>query len=1556
MACEVECPTGGVDEGEACGSDTNGGCLDDPPPFTSMTLGVTYCGMGWADSSIRDTDWYELVTTESMVLTLTAEAEFGTLGMLTGFVETVTPGSGDCADTTGYVGPYAIVGECEEAVVVTECVPAGTYWPFVAPSTWGNLPCDSNNDYVIKVTGVSCVLPTGACCYSDGSCTPDMTEAACVADGGDYWGDDTVCSPNPCPQPTPGDDCDSPNQVTDTFTDTNTTCGRGNDYADTCLGSYDGGEDMIYEWTVTADGSCFDITFDPKGTTWTGLAIDDVCPLDSGYSDCLEKSTSSSGSARMISGVMLDAGTYYIMIDTYPSPDCIPEFDLTVVECPPPPPNDDCEDAVAVSVPGSETVNVSAATDDITDPCGVYSGPWKNVWYTVTGTGNTMTATTCTAGTEVSDTKISVFCGDCDYQICVDGNDDDCDDYGSYLSTVSWCSEAGVTYYVTAGMFSSTTTPGVIQIDFSDDGTTCTGAIDCTIPTGACCVGDVCSVVTESECGDLGGMYLGDDVPCDPNPCGSGACCEWPSGDCQEVSFDDCNALGAGWTFLGGGTSCTPNPCPTPGDDCSAPMTITVGLADLPYVDTNTNCGRGYDYSSTCLGYYDGGEDIIYELIVTEAMDVDILVDPKGTTWTGIAIDTVCPPSSSCLAYDTSSSSAQHGIEGLHLEPGTYYIMIDTWPSPYCIPEFDLIIKGPCILECPTGASIEGEACGADTNGGCNMMTPTFEPINVGDTVCGLGWAEYGTRDTDWYEVVVTADTQLTWTVEAEFEVVIGFVETDPLGSGDCADSTGYLSPYAVTPKCEPASVSMCVPPGTYWVFVAPADFYDLPCDSNNDYVATLTGEDCPEGACCVGDGTCAITNAIQCAGIWLGEGTVCSPNPCPENDACAGAEKVDVPGTGTGDTTNAASDIEVPCGVYSGPWKNVWYEVTGTGNTMTADLCGGADWDTKISVFCGHCMYQICVDGDDDGCRSLQSEVSWCSEDGVIYYVTVGGYSISKYGPFTLNVSDDGTPCTGAVDCTVPSGACCVDEGLTVACYVVHEYECVDLGGVYLGDDTDCTPDPSDPCDCQPNGVFDPEDIAGGTSEDCNGNGVPDECDVADGYSDDCQNDGIPDECQLDERGSKDVLLSEGFEGGVIPPAGWTAVVNNAFTWELGDYNPYEGMYYATCYYDEYYTGVQDEWIVSGSLNAVGTATLSGYSMGSYYWGIDPYNNYDLEAWVIIGAGVNDGDDILLGQIDEDTWPTTSWTWVPFSYSFTAPAGAFRVAFRYSGYDGAQAGLDAVLLEGMAGAPPNDCNMNGIPDECDIATEDGGYCPYVVGQPCSADCQPNGIPDECDIAEGTSEDPDMDGIPSECDNCPNDVNVGQEDTDADCPDPLSGAECGDACDPCTDIDEDGWGIDVGNGIDCPNGTDPDCDEGNTTDPDVDNVCNPYDNCPNTYNPDQLDSDDDGYGNACENCPFDPWKLDPLQCGCNLVDPDWMAAFNVEKDTDSDGIADCCDECPDGEWDPYFEASNLAGNTCEPYAGCEDAIPTVSQWGLIVMALLLLVAGKIYFGRRSATA
>lgn len=186
--------------------------------------------------------------------------------------------------------------------------------------------------------------------------------------------------------------------------------------------------------------------------------------------------------------------------------------------CPAPPANDDCDDAIALGAPPTSVVfDTTLATDDIGSPCGVGSGPFSNVWYTVTGTGNTITATTCNPGTSHPDTKISVFCGECGALVCVTGNDDDfaCG-FDPFFSTVSWCSQAGATYLVTVGGFASGQ-QGVVELSLTDDGVPCDPLVQC-LPVGGCCLPDgSCVDATQGDCLAQGGVYQGDGTACNAN-------------------------------------------------------------------------------------------------------------------------------------------------------------------------------------------------------------------------------------------------------------------------------------------------------------------------------------------------------------------------------------------------------------------------------------------------------------------------------------------------------------------------------------------------------------------------------------------------------------------------------------------------------------------------------------------------------------------------------------------------------------------------------------------------------------------------------------------------------------------------------------------------------------------------------------------------------------------------------------------------------------------------------------------------------------------------------
>ncbi len=158
-------------------------------------------------------------------------------------------------------------------------------------------------------------------------------------------------------------------------------------------------------------------------------------------------------------------------------------FDLTMT-CGEVAENDVCEDAIGPLAVGSVTAG-STAFATLDEPpsldCGTaVTAP--GVWYTVTGTGNTMTASTCNDGNPSTggadfDTKISVYCDDCEDLECIGGQDDDASNCSGFSTNFSWPTNAGQTYNVLVHGFSGNT--GDFDLAIQDDGVPATGANDC---------------------------------------------------------------------------------------------------------------------------------------------------------------------------------------------------------------------------------------------------------------------------------------------------------------------------------------------------------------------------------------------------------------------------------------------------------------------------------------------------------------------------------------------------------------------------------------------------------------------------------------------------------------------------------------------------------------------------------------------------------------------------------------------------------------------------------------------------------------------------------------------------------------------------------------------------------------------------------------------------------------------------------------------------------------------------------------------------------------------
>lgn len=148
------------------------------------------------------------------------------------------------------------------------------------------------------------------------------------------------------------------------------------------------------------------------------------------------------------------------------------------------PTNDDCEYAEWLDIPSEVQAWTTDAYLDYAPICQDVSNTAPGIWYRVIGTGYTITVSTCTEFCNF-DTKLSVYCPDCEHLFCAAANDNNCEPYTGLESTVSWCSEPGMEYLILLHGYGSAT--GGCMLSVWDDGRDCSDPPDCSLPDGACC-------------------------------------------------------------------------------------------------------------------------------------------------------------------------------------------------------------------------------------------------------------------------------------------------------------------------------------------------------------------------------------------------------------------------------------------------------------------------------------------------------------------------------------------------------------------------------------------------------------------------------------------------------------------------------------------------------------------------------------------------------------------------------------------------------------------------------------------------------------------------------------------------------------------------------------------------------------------------------------------------------------------------------------------------------------------------------------------------------------
>jgi len=240
-------------------------------------------------------------------------------------------------------------------------------------------------------------------------------------------------------------------------------------------------------------------------------------------------------------------------------------------------------------------------------------------------------------------------------------------------------------------------------------------------------------------------------------------------------------------------------------------------------------------------------------------------------------------------------------------------------------------------------------------------------------------------------------------------------------------------------------------------------------------------------GACCVSGGNCIATSQPSCnqqSGVYQGNGSLCSPNPCPQIGACCitgsciflsgpncTAQGGTFQGIGTLCSPNPCPQVGACC-------------ITGTCTILTMPACGiqGGAYLGNATVCtpnpCGACCVAgNCIPTSQPACTTqngtfqpgIPCTPNPCPQSGACCLTTGGCMVLTlidcmlQGGVFqTIGSACTPNPCP-------PAGACCIGS----VCNQFTQAACTQFGGTYQGNNSPCTPDPClipGAC-CMPNG-----------------------------------------------------------------------------------------------------------------------------------------------------------------------------------------------------------------------------------------------------------------------------------------------------------------------------------------------------------------------------------------------------------------------------------------------------------------------------------------------------
>ncbi|MBU0509193.1 T9SS type A sorting domain-containing protein [bacterium] len=301
----------------------------------------------------------------------------------------------------------------------------------------------------------------------------------------------------------------------------------------------------------------------------------------------------------------------------------------------------------------------------------------------------------------------------------------------------------------------------------------------------------------------------------------------------------------------------------------------------LPFAASGNNVGATnvYDFATAyCITNisYDNGYDLIYEMVIDRNMCITIGVVQGSYDYMSVSLWDACPDQGvvHCLA-GTFASTGNLTIPCTPVVPGTYYIMLDNWPTPY---QFDYTLT---VDECTCPSSCEDWVlCGTPTETEPNGVCAT----EVDPYVIGCDALVYGkicpAADHDFYKIIVPPQT---------FMQLSFFDEVDCIASPPvCVRNNLYYEDCSVAGSANQYGWNMTNSGDVPWVLYI--DFYALAgCQATYKIVTTC----CPIVDYCL--------NPIYTPGEFFYQETV---------NTCCGTNVIPMIGTNCAATYASGKDV----------------------------------------------------------------------------------------------------------------------------------------------------------------------------------------------------------------------------------------------------------------------------------------------------------------------------------------------------------------------------------------------------------------------------------------------------------------------------------------------------------------------------------------------------------------------------------------------------------------------------------------------------------------------